>query len=212
MSNENKAFLLDATAVIDGLQFLYQGAFNPAPPGIYIHGFSEPVMVPGKNYYKLVRGTNGNVDQVLVPCDPQAIDCVVYDANGDVVVPAIVAKRRMFDIQPTVPVQETNLVKEIVQSVILRSLEYLTVPADGIENTIREFLQPHLRNDENLILSIIKTLDPIIKSVNQIVRSNSWSTYFVDMRGKDVYIEQGLDYRIQQYYVYKEQIEAMQVH
>lgn len=133
------------------------------------------------------------------------IEGVVVDADTRTVLTNAVTARKneILSTRPSLPAVGLQLVKTLVdydvnsRLMFNRSLEWHT----------RRFAE-NFKDDPSIygitVEAVLDYLSFINTNINQFVGNNIWNYYFVSIRGTDILIEKGADYRICEWYEMKQ--------
>lgn len=179
----------------------YQEALIPPPEGIYLLGAIQPVLEIGKTYYPkskylqpehLFHATT-DIDALLTLKDD------IVNQNGDLVIRFrdLVTSRRYFKPSPTLPVIALKAAIGVVEQYLVSVSRHSrrTHPAYRIENLV-------LPGNDNLVDSddYMHGFERLLDIVTSFVNGDHWNLYHTKIKGTNLIIEKGIDYRILRYY------------
>lgn len=126
---------------------------------------------------------------------------IILDANSNVVLTAAMSARKeeILTTTPMLPVVGLDLLKVIITTSVNRRMCFVK----SLEWQYKKFYAL-FRQDPTTYGISLETLEDqlgVIKTtVNQFIGNDTWSYYFVSLRGTDILIEKGADYRICDWY------------
>jgi hypothetical protein len=190
-----------------GLEDKYQDALISPPEGIYLITDIQPIMEIGKTYYPKSRypqpealfHATTDIDTLLSLRDD------IVDHNGDMVIRHrdLVSRRRYFKTEPTLPVIALKAAIGIVEQYLVSVSRHSrrTHPRYRIDNLV-------LPGNEHLIEcdEFMHAFDRLLDIVTRFVDGDHWNLYHTRIKGSNLIVEKGIDYRILCYYenVFKE--------
>lgn len=213
-----KAISLDLLQYAWSIEVAAGDYLAPPPPGIYVLGRIEPVMVPDQTYHYHIPEMNFGIvagkDMRSVICT-QVIDELtvekiergpVYVKEGNyekMVLNAEIVrqKNKYLRTTPTLPLRGMEIAKAIVVGFISDFLKYNVFTKDICPNgtSIRDYLvNTEELSDveyEKLTASIISIMSPIVDQLKTFVGNYDWNIYMYAQKECVLKIEQGIDHR-----------------
>lgn len=183
------------------LQELY-GHYFPAPAkGIYISGSAEPVITDGMYCYTLMKGAAGASQPVPV-LGIQDITSAVYDIDAKILIPQEIAIRRMVATEPSSPFIQAKLIREIAFNTMQQNAKWYKGPKLSTREILSEYLKPQLDPSvtEDQLIELTDAIQEYTyrteRLVGQFMKGYEWCTYDLQLRGMDLWVMRGEDFRI----------------
>lgn len=192
---------VDGVLVIDLLQHVvtleehpYMQSFEEPPAGIYLIGSLDPIICDRKpGFYSETGQLVVDYKHALEGNDH------ITSQDGTVVLSKKIlrSRARFFKTEPTIP---ATAVKAAV-SVIKRYLSILCrhgcnmLASYRLENLVKLDYRELIEKDEYMI-----AFEKLIDQVAEFVGDDVWCIYYSRLRGCQLVIEKGIDFRIYEYY------------
>lgn len=177
------------------------GEYFPKPePGVYINGNSKPAFILGQDCYKLIRDGNGTIVQSKILSIADITD-TVYNLDAEILIPQEVARRRMVSNKPSLPFIQAVLIKEIASAAVRRHVNWYKGPKFSTEDVIMSFVKeqidPNASEDQvsNLLDAIQEFTYDTETVIVKKVKNDPWAKFDIELRGLDIWITRGMDYR-----------------
>lgn len=197
---ETKAVLIiNLSDYIRDLREKYDHIFKEPEPGIYLVGESTPLLKASQPYYS---ETSFKTLTPITSLDD--IEEPIVDGDGAMIIPTYIMRRKakMLSAKPTLPVRALQIAFETIQDQIDEMLPH--TPAREYGNAVKSHIQPEFHS---VVTDgyIEAALSKLIRDITMFVGCDIWNLYYFKLNKTDLIVEKGVDYRIFDWTLKKEQ-------
>lgn len=177
----------------------YEHTFKEPESGIYLVDSATPLLKPTQAYFS---ESSFKSQTPLTSLDD--VEEQVVDENGDIIIPTYIMRRKskMLSSKPTLPVRALQIAFETIQDQIDELL--IHTPAREYGSGVKLHIKPeyhYLVTDGYIEASLGK----LVRDISLFVGSDIWNLYYFKLNKTDLLIEKGIDFRVYDWTLKKEQ-------
>ena len=185
--------------IAENVERLAREYLQPAKLGFYMKGGTTPVMVDGCYYFKKEVGPNGELVEIPI-LKIEDIKGNIFNQDAELIISS--RNIALLSDEPTVPVQGLNMVSAFVQKHLDDHSAWSRKGPTQLEDIWAEYIKPeylHTEKTHDLVESIAELMIDVRTDVNHFIGNDKWIMHFMRRRGKDLFVEKSIDYRIHQW-------------
>lgn len=180
---------------------------KPYKTGIYLSNKSDPIIIPGKYYYRIERISQGNLKEIQVKTI-EDINGVVYNKDGEIVINDFISrnKKNYLFTEPTIPVYGRKYIESLVRDYLQNARMYDNC-GDNCSNSYRymndtfnnitkeeNINSPNYLIVEELVLnSTIETRQKLVEFIG----TKTWDVIIPTFTKDVIILENTGDFRVQ---------------